>query len=92
MKKLIKIEVDEFEDGNICYGCSMEGCEGYPHDDNRCYVKRWIDEQPTVDAVPVVRCKDCYRYHSSDGLIKEGYCCMSKGADWHCADGRKDGE
>ena len=22
-------------------------------------VEDWIDEQPTVDAVPVVRCKDC---------------------------------
>jgi len=22
-------------------------------------VSRWVDEAPTVDAVPVVRCKDC---------------------------------
>lgn len=49
-----------------------------------------IDNEETVDAVPVVRCKDCkFRAH-----------CRESGAfkaippdDWFCADGeRKDGE
>ena len=35
-------------------------------------VLEWIDKAPTIDAVPVVRCKDCkYRFknnsHSRDG-------------------------
>lgn len=57
---------------------------------------------PTVDAVLVVRCKDCvYRYHDS----KRGYMCymdssdpyeQTRGVDdgeWFCADGerRQDG-
>ena len=31
-----------------------------------------IDDMPTVDAVPVVRCKDCIRYHT-DGDVW-GWC------------------
>lgn len=49
---------------------------------------RLIDLQmlmPTVDAVPIVRCKDCKRYMTiyctCDG------CCISP--DWYCADGEK---
>lgn len=26
------------------------------------FAKEWVDKQPTVDAAPVVRCKDCIRY------------------------------
>lgn len=29
-------------------------------------VDDWVDAQPTVDAVPVVRCKDCWK--SGEGL------------------------
>lgn len=32
--------------------------------DNR--IETWVDEMPTVDAVPVVRCKDC-RWYENDG-------------------------
>ena len=32
--------------------------------DNR--IETWIDEMPTVDAIPVVRCKDC-RWLENDG-------------------------
>lgn len=36
------------------------------------YLENLIDSLPTIDAVPVVRCKDCiYRYKESD----EGYIC-----------------
>lgn len=61
-----------------------------------------IDSAPTVDAVPVVRCKDCkhsYRvtaYRTNDGkditMLEcdlDGYTTAS---DWFCAEGeRKDG-
>ena len=34
------------------------------------YVRALIDEQPTVDAVEVVRCKDCRYYMRSDELCE----------------------
>lgn len=39
------------------------------------FMKRVIDEQPTVDAVEVVRCKDC-KYYTS-------YCCHYHETDEH---------
>lgn len=37
------------------------------------YINIIIDEQPTVDAVPVVRCEDCkHAYLTYDGEVK--YC------------------
>ena len=52
-----------------------------------------IDKQPTVDAVPVVRCRDCKHY-------KNGFCynpntyddektCGNTSSDWFCADGER---
>lgn len=36
-------------------------------------VKAWLDEVPSIDAVQVVRCKDCkYAYITNDGECK--YC------------------
>lgn len=32
---------------------------------------KWIDAQPTVDAVPVIRCKDCEHWQCDDS---ESYC------------------
>jgi hypothetical protein len=55
-----------------------------------------IDEMPTVDAVPVVRCKDCKHYRTSDaGHPDCDYCnrliCGTVRPDFYCADGeRKD--
>lgn len=36
-----------------------------------------IDAQPTIDAVPVVRCKDCKCYNA------EGYACINDDGTWH---------
>jgi hypothetical protein len=56
-----------------------------------------VDEQPTVDAVPV-RCKECkYIRVSEEGLFKSGYFCerchidsdMENVDDWFCADGER---
>ena len=59
--------------------------------------KEMIECQPTVDAVPVVRCKDC-----SHAIINENHpnkpliCCLTRMCgttkpEWFCADGeRKD--
>lgn len=45
-----------------------------------------IDNAPTIDAEPVVRCKDCkYR-----GIIDYPVCCESTD-EWFCADGERKG-
>lgn len=56
-----------------------------------------MDDAPTVDAVEVVRCKDCKYYQKVYGgvpLGEVGHCiCHSIETvpDWYCADGeRKD--
>lgn len=30
-------------------------------------IQHWIDNAPTIDAVPVVRCKDCKHWLKGDG-------------------------
>ena len=34
-----------------------------------------IDRAPTVDAVPVVRCKDCKHWSDGDGKLQSSDCC-----------------
>jgi hypothetical protein len=59
-----------------------------------------IDEQPTIDAVPVIRCKDCRYYEvyerkydgSADKRFKPSICtrayeyAVTKAPNWFCAD------
>lgn len=53
-----------------------------------------IDAQPTIDAVPVVRCKDCK--NSRGKIANRTKCGLHNwwvGFDYYCADGeRKDDE
>lgn len=58
-----------------------------------------IDTAPTIDAVPVVRCKDCKHceYASNRIPTEQAWVCYKLGIDvvqdWFCADGeRKDDE
>lgn len=47
---------------------------------------------PTVDAIPVVRCKDCAKYDRNTGICSDGikHGCAET---WFCGDGkRKEGE
>ena len=45
-----------------------------------CEVDELVNNQPTVDAVEVVRCKDCkYRNTEDCGMLYE---CMSCGGQW----------
>ena len=57
--------------------------------------ERAISEQPTVDAVQVVRCKDCQWFDANVDYY-DSYCDkngISVEEDFFCADGeRKDGE
>ena len=59
------------------------------------YATLILQEAPTVDAVPVVRCKDCI--HSYDDLC--GLCCTCGPyvdcvvqPEFYCADGKRKGE
>jgi hypothetical protein len=56
-------------------------------------IRRVIDEAPTVDAVPVVRCKECWQPRKfSDGSL---YCPFTKlvvEADDFCSYGKKRGD
>ena len=61
-------------------------------EENECYTDKFkrimegvIDQQPTVDAVPVVRCKDCIKYVKSEHVNGEKMCV--KDADWCEEDG-----
>lgn len=58
-------------------------------------VKLTLDEMPTIDAVPVVRCKDCRHHHDSFGeeYCHRSYTPMPVSAEWFCPRGeRKDDE
>ena len=50
-----------------------------------------IEEAPTVDAVPVIRCKDCKWYDTEYHCKLNGYGC-GRSPDWFCADGKKEEE
>ena len=50
-------------------------------------VVEFLNDMPTVDAVPVVRCKDCKYFKTRLCENEDNY------DDWFCADGeRKDGD
>ena len=62
--------------------------------DRDIYAKYMLDKMPTIDAVSVVRCREC-KYHEDEeiGMV---YCQNAVGGwvgeDWFCADGeRKEG-
>lgn len=63
-------------------------------DDKYCRFETMLSEAPTINAVHVVRCKDC-KYHEDEeiGMV---YCPNALGGwvaeNWFCADGeRKEG-
>lgn len=67
-------------------------------EENECYTDKFkrimegvIDKQPTVDAVQVVRCRECkyWEEESKFCLNKEGCYGSETTADWFCADGER---
>ena len=50
-----------------------------------------MDDAPTIDAVQVVRCKDCkhgeYREDYDDYECRESGCGLVHSGEWYCADG-----
>lgn len=65
-----------------------------------CYteeVEEWLNDAPTIDAVPVVRCKDCDHKHavSCEGIVLctyRGKMIQMKPSDFCSYGERKDGE
>jgi len=46
-----------------------------PISDGAGLLETWLEYAPTVDAVPVVRCKDCIRFRPDDDVW--GWCTVS---------------
>ena len=58
--------------------------------------RRKTKDLPTIDAVPVVRCKDCKECYFASNRVptEQSYVCGKHGIDvspeWFCADGERD--
>lgn len=48
-------------------------------------IRKFVDENPTVDAVPVTRCKNCKDFHRNDE--NDPYCANKRGLDDPVPDG-----
>jgi len=54
--------------------------------------QQYVHMQPTIDAVPVVRCKDCKQYNTTDCSKVFGWCDKMNRVvhdDFYCANGAK---
>lgn len=49
--------------------------------DPLCGTMLWVNEAPTIDAVPVVRCKDCKHNNESRAIGESGMWCDYWGID-----------
>ena len=63
----------------------------------RTLIRSWLDSEPTVDAVPVVRCRECKRrYKPMDDDLRNEIWCEFIGStmrkDDFCSYGCADGE
>ena len=46
-------------------------------------IEEWLNSAPIIDAVPVVRCKDCKYGEVDDTDFPAQYLCKHNGADWN---------
>ena len=76
----------------MCRACNNECCEE-PCEPGECFMYDAINNAPTVDAVEVVRCKDC-KYAMHDAMFGGYWCGGGKvKADHFCSYGeRREGE
>ena len=55
--------------------------------------ERILDYLPTVDAIEVVRCKDCKHRYVDGENVRHNVCELNhnkvQGDDWYCADGER---
>lgn len=50
-------------------------------------IRQHVYDAPIIDAVPVVRCKDCRWYDSAFYTCTK--CCVCVNRDFYCADGER---
>ena len=65
----------------VCIDRQYENCHGYSGSKKAIYreailaVKSILHSAKPIDAVPVVRCRDC-KYHEDTSVIGFGHCCL----------------
>ena len=90
----------DLDEVKICVDRQYENCHGYSGSKKAIYreailaVKSILHSAKPIDAVPVVRCREC-KYHEEEG-IEMVYCPNMIGGwvenEWFCANGeRKEG-
>ena len=56
-------------------------------------IEEWLNNSPTIDAVPVVRCKDCKKGEIDDPDFPDQYYCHAgcgwNNGDFYCAYGER---
>ena len=82
-------------DANALKKAFCNHCDGDEPCTEPCVDIGLIETAPTIDAVPVVRCRDC-QWFDANGDYYDAYCDkngISVEEDFFCADGeRKDGD
>ena len=88
-------DLDEIK---VCVDRQYENCHGYSGSKKAIYreailaVKSILHSAKPIDAVPVVRCREC-KYHEEEG-IEMVYCPNMIGwveNEWFCANGERKG-
>ena len=93
------VDADKIADF-VCSICGQEDCDrSTEHCIEREFTERCAEEMPTVDAVEVVRCKDCkYAHMTYGGECKycdcwkdedDRYITLYLDGDFHCAFGER---
>ena len=80
---------------SACKGCNIE-FDDQPCEPCDCYIRKKLLAVPTIDAVPVVRCRDCNQGEVDDPDFPDQYYCHAgcgwNNGDFYCAYGeRKEG-
>lgn len=84
------MKVELIDRNAVCKDCYVEALCEAEKGRERCVIKRTLEFQPVVDAVPVVRCKDCK--HKTEDNIRRMFCSTYRFetlADFYCAHGEK---
>lgn len=93
MKLIVEMEMPK----NMCCDCeiSIDGfaCKKSRMDGGKCPIVGVLPDEPTVDTVPVVRCKNC-RWACLAPQRQTATCMKARlsfthGYDWFCADGER---
>ncbi len=75
-RKLIDVDHLIDKDGDLTLGLNLDFCDDMD-------IIKWINEQPTVDAVEVVRRKECKFYSEQRDMCAIIPCCSLRGELWN---------